>query len=144
MNKNVNMLSNIQQIYLIGVVCAVIIILYGIYRCKNPDFKDPLNIRMETENKTISNIFNGWAMSHFVFYATLGYFYPQHYIAIFIMGVIWELYEMFLQSEQPWYVKYIGNCNVGTDQTTSPWWYGQYEDIIVNGTGILLGVYLSH
>lgn len=60
------------------------------------------------------------------------------------MGVIWELYEMFLQSEQPWYVKYIGNCQLGTDHYNdgSAWWYGQYEDIFVNGLGIILGVVL--
>ena len=136
-------LTNIQQIYIIGITCAVIIILYGIYRCKNPTFEDPLNVRLNTEYKFVSNIFNGWALSHFIFYMILGYMYSDNYIALFIMGVIWELYEMFLQSEQPWYVDLIGNCNVGTDQKTTPWWYGQYEDIIVNGIGIMVGVYLA-
>jgi len=132
-------LHKIIQIILITSITAILIIIYGVYRCKNPDFHDPLGIHFTTKSKMLNNMLNGWAISHFMYYTILTYLYPEYWMLIFVIGCIWEIYEMFLQSNQPWYVKYIGNCTVTTDSSTKPWWYGQFEDIIMNTLGISFG-----
>lgn len=73
-------------------------------------------IESEEESKKIDKcLFTSWNASHFILYLILGYYYPQYYIKLALLGVAFEGYE---------HVKY--DCADGMD-------------IIANIAGLTLG-----
>jgi len=97
--------------------------------------------------KINNTIINGWLISHFIVFMIAGYTYPDQFYFIMLMGIFWEFIEMCIG-----YIKYIpilknimynneilGNTLRAKDEN---WWYGQYEDIIVNLFGLVIGKYV--
>lgn len=85
---------------------------------------------------------DGWGITHFAFYMALAFFYPQHLITIFLLGVLWELLESFFK-EHPFY---ISKCEykLNTDrEDNGRFWYGRWQDIVMNSLGMAAGYGLT-
>ena len=122
-------------------VCASLIIVYGTIRCKIPGFSDPLTFAPVPA--PWNRFLDGWGIAHFLFYGMLGYLYPSRWLFITICGVAWELIETVFK-DHPFY---LSKCNYSTDSKQAGeagWWYGRWEDIIMNTMGMVLGIALSH
>lgn len=132
-------------IFVSCIVCVLFIVFYGSYRCQHPDFTDPLTKSFFPY--PLNNFFDGWGMLHLFFFTILAYFFPQHVFLIFILGLVWELIECVLK-ERPFYISKCASYNmINTDaekNNKSPWWYGRWEDIVMNTCGILLGLWLNN
>jgi hypothetical protein len=111
--------------------------LYGTFRCSNPNFKDPL-IGGLTNNIEANKFLDGWGVSHFLFYFLLTLFFPQHWLFITLIGISWEIIET-----RPFYIL---NCKaydlIKTDPDYTPWWYGRWQDIIMNSSGVTLAIFI--
>ena len=119
------------------VVCAVLIFMYGNYRCDNPDFKDPLETRLGIGE------LDGWSLSHLLFFMFIGYHFKGKYlIAAFLLGVLWELFEHYYGEERPGWLGGYGVCDMLTDRLDGSWWYGKWSDIVINLIGLVLGSHL--
>jgi len=119
------------------VVCAVLIFMYGNYRCDNPDFKDPLQTKLGIWD------LDGWSLSHLLFYMFIGYHFKGKYlIAAFLLGVLWELFEHYYGEERPGWLGGYGDCDMQTDRLDGSWWYGKWSDIVINLIGLVLGSHL--
>jgi hypothetical protein len=126
------------QIIVIGLLCMLSIILYGTYRCKNTEFKDPFT--QSFVPPPWDKFLDGWGILHFLFYMILAYFYPTHLLLIFMMGVGWEILESYFY-DHPFYLSKC-NYNLSTDGVAG-WWYGRWQDIVMNSLGIIVGYYLA-
>jgi hypothetical protein len=110
-----------------------IIFIYGLCLCIFR-FKDYLH----TE---INSHINFWVISHFFFYLIIGYFFPETFWLSMTIGVVWEIYEDFLEKFSKKHLSLISLKICKLDNFT--WWYGRYEDVIANMLGFLLGQYMS-
>lgn len=90
-----------------------------------------------------------WAVTHFAFFAILGFMFPQHLLLLTLVGIIWEFIETLLGTRE---IKLSGrrlmligstdeNGNV-TDPEKDKWWYGRVSDIAFNTVGIVIGITL--
>lgn len=122
------------------------ILLYGLYRCKNKEFKDPL-----INGKKICRVCDMWSVSHLVFNFILGYMYPNNLYFIIFMGLLWELFEYLIQSDYvnniPVFQNIIGISKCKDDKILSNkkmhWVYYELTDIPMNIIGAILGVYFK-
>ena len=106
---------------------------YGKYRCTHKEFKDPL------ETPLFAGL-DGWSATHFFFFLSLGYFFPDTFILSMAIGVGWELFEHYYGKERPGWLGGYGDCNdLATDRVEGNWWYGKWTDIVCNAAGFLLG-----
>jgi len=85
-------------------------------------YNDPLIIPLHTELP-----FDKWQLSHFFVYMIVASLYPHYKYTLFGVGIIWETIEVILGQ-----------------LSNNIWWYGTPKDIIANGLGILVGLYLLH
>ena len=116
----------------------VFIFLYGIYRCRNSNF-DPFKPPL------IDSVpwMDGWAFVHFLVYFLIGRGVrvlnrsPWYLILTFAFGIAWEAFEWFAGNQPPGWL--YGDCRMSTDKEDGKWWYGQWTDILMNGTGLLHG-----
>ena len=139
-------LSDKQQIFIICFSVGLSILFYGIYRCNNKEFKDPL-----IKGKDICRVCDLWSISHFVFNFILGYLYPTHGYFIFALGLIWETFEYLIQHEYLNNVPIIKNIiDISKCKHThllsdkkQHWVYYELTDIPMNIAGLLLGIYYS-
>lgn len=120
-----------------GLVVATIV-GYGTFRCTQKDYVDPLTKSLLPA--PFDGFTDGWAFLHFACFCLITYLFPQHYILIWILGVSWEIIE-FIFKDHPFY---FSDCKYKlTTDKDEGWWYGRYEDIIVNTLGMYLGYYMS-
>lgn len=125
-------------IILLGMVCITSIVLYGTYRCMNTSFSDPLTIAFAPP--PFDKYLDGWGLSHLLFFMLLGYLFPSHLLFSFFSGVAWELFE-YSMKDHPFY---LSSCKY--DMTTHKgegWWYGRWQDIVMNSIGLWIGSVLS-
>lgn len=116
-------------------VCAIIvfgIVAYGTFRCKHQNFKDPLTVSFL--GPPWDNFLDGWGLLHFGFFALLGYMFPSKLWFSFCLGVAWEMFEYGVK-DRPFY---ISKCDYDTDGGKT-WWYGRWQDIIMNSLGLAAG-----
>lgn len=130
--------SRFTTILLYELIPIIVIFSYGSYRCGNKTFKDPL------EKKIVE--LDGWSMTHIIWNMLIGYLFPKtnELIIVFILGLLWELFEHYAGKQRQGWLGGYGDCNdLLTDNTkTGNWWYGKYSDIICNTIGLLLGSYI--
>lgn len=120
--------------------CVAIIVLYGMFRCNSPSFKDPLTFSLFPS--PFDNFLDGWGLSHFLFFMLLGYWFPTIELVIFswILGVLWEVIEYSIK-ERPFY---LSRCNYKLkSRNGGDWWYGRWQDIVMNTLGLLAGWILA-
>lgn len=123
----------------IGLLCVSGIIWYGTFRCKNPEFTDPLTFSL-TDKWGLDKYFDGWGMSHLFFFMLLGYLFPRRkqLLFSFVLGVLWELAEYSIKE----YPFYLTACQIKTHKGEG-WWYGRWQDIVMNSVGLWMGASLS-
>lgn len=132
------LISPYIQVLIIGSISILSIIIYGTYRCKHKEFKDPLTLSFIGE--PWDKFLDGWGIIHFLFYMMLVYLYPAQWKLIFIYGVSWEILESYFY-DHPFY---LSECsyNLATDDVPG-WWYGRWQDVIMNSLGMMVGYYLA-
>ena len=134
-------------IYFLSVGISVFI--YGKYRCEYKDNVDYLAL------EPISGI-DGWIISHVIAFAIAGVLFPDTFYTTMVLGILWELFEMYLGITKPDILDGVTNC--GTEKSEikykgvhlkSPsgqnegyWWYGKKEDILADAIGFLFGKYV--
>jgi len=116
-------------------LCVLTIVGYGSFRCRTATFTDPLTFTLAPP--PLDKYLDGWGISHFTFFATLAYFYPSQWVLIWLLGVFWELFEYSVK-DRPFY---LSRCHydIATDKGEG-WWYGRWQDIVMNSLGIALGL----
>lgn len=110
---------------------------YGTYRCKTSNFKDPLTYSLF--GPPLSNFLDGWGISHLLFYMALTYVYPHEWMFISVIGVLWEVLEHTVK-DKPFY---LSKCNYKLETNRGGWWYGRWEDIVMNSIGVVIGYHLG-
>lgn len=126
------------SISIIFLLCVLSIVAYGTLRCRVKDFKDP--IAQSFVPAPYDRFLDGWGILHFIFYGVLAYMYPKKYCLLFIWvgGIIWEIVESIFK-DHPFY---ISKCNYTFDTDKGSWWYGRWQDIVMNSAGMLCGYYI--
>lgn len=124
-----------MEITAICAVCVGVIVGYGTWRCKNPEFTDPLTQTL-VGGRSMSSFTDGWGLTHFTFFALLTFLYPKQALEIFGAGVIWEIIESTIK-DRPFY---LSSCHVRvTTDIQAGWWYGRWQDIVMNSLGQCIG-----
>ena len=140
-----------KRIFRDAAIVAIIIVIYGIYFHQGGyDFMStslcsldflPTEGIFESDPPVKSDFFL-WSLSHYIFYAVLAYKY-DNYILLFIIGVLWEVFESCLG-------KFLKNRQVdigkfkGLTHYSEQWVIGNYSDIIFNTLGIFTGIFLKN
>ena len=117
----------------VGVLCVMYFVVLRI-ACRKKAFQycDILNFRIFPWGKECCS---AWPLSHFVMFMILGFFFPDCWLTLFIMGLLWEGWEFISGTfQKKHYVK-----NDGKMQYTEKWWQANIYDIFFNGAGILVG-----
>lgn len=115
---------------------VMIIIIYGTIRCKGA-FVDPLTYAPVPP--PWDKFLDGWGLSHLLFYAILGYLFPNRLLFITILGISWEFVESMFK-DHPFY---LSKCNYLESDDTDGWWYGRWQDIVMNTSGIIIGAWIA-
>jgi len=122
-------------IIIIGVVIAIGYFLYVYAFSQNIIHTDPFNKSWFSVGPIQ---FGFWPLSHFILYLILGFLFPECWLILMILGIIWEGIEfltgVLLEKEQKHRndVLYSGK-----------WWRGNLYDPLFNGLGLLTGWYIS-
>jgi|LakMenE18May11ns_1017448.scaffolds.fasta_scaffold9473562_1 hypothetical protein len=127
-----NIISFYKLMLIVSVV-AILILIYGTVRRCYLNIDDPL---MKTLfNEKYKNYLDGWGLSHVIFYALLTQLYPQYWLSISIIGILWEITEHILRTN----IVYMYKCHLNPDTNVDEWWYGRWQDIVMNTIGQILG-----
>jgi hypothetical protein len=128
-------------ICIIYIIVATCVLFYGKYSLLNPLFKDPL---LEVVVMEKPFVLDGWSLTHFYLYIAMGYFFPRYIFILFAMGIIWELFEFYLQHTSAKIYLQLFNLEKKVKISTSnPWWHGSYSDFFVNALGLFIGQFLQ-
>lgn len=134
---------------IIFLIIASSVFVYGKIRCllkDNKKFKDPLSFH--------TNIYvDGWLLSHFVLFLFIGYKFPNSFCLSMIFGILWEIIEILIGTYEPGILKGISNCsaidlkkeniiNVNSNDNLN-WFYGRYEDMIIDFLGFVTGYFIN-
>ena len=113
------------EILIVSIYLILLIIIYRI--CLQwfgvELYNDPLIVKLHPDLP-----FDKWQLSHFIVFMIAASLYPHYKYTLLVFGIIWEIIEVIL-----------GHIYAGSN---SVWWYGTPKDIIADGLGILVGVYL--
>jgi len=128
---------------------GISVFIYGKYRCEYKDNIDYLAA------EPIGGI-DGWIISHITAFAIAGVLFPDTFYTTMVLGILWEVFEMYLGITKPDILDGITNC--GTEKSEkkyngvnlkSPsgqnkgyWWYGKKEDVLADAIGFLFGKYV--
>jgi len=141
MNMNILKRYKVNSYLLISIFFGIVIasiVGYGTFRCTRKDYVDPLTKSLLPA--PFDGFTDGWAFLHFSCFGLITYLFPKNYILIWVLGVSWEIVE-FIFKDHPFY---FSDCKYKlTTDKDEGWWYGRYEDIIVNTLGMYLGYVLS-
>jgi hypothetical protein len=118
MNKQ---LRNILVIYTLTVTFWVALVLYREYKKSDVAI---LRQGIQFLNSTLN--LNGWSLMHFINYIMLGFFAPDYWKELILVGFIFELVEIPLSKMS----QFIDSKIV--------------SDTIVNSAGVLVGWALHH
>jgi hypothetical protein len=130
--------KNVQLWWVSGilVLCVMSIVLYGTYRCRASEFQDPLTQSL-IDRPPWNRFLDGWGVLHFWFFALLTFHFPTCWVQILVAGILWEVIEMMFKERH----YYLAKCNSATESKN--WWYGRWEDIVMNSLGMLCGLWLA-
>jgi hypothetical protein len=124
----------ITEICIVSISLILLIIIYRI--CLQwfgvELYNDPLIVKLHPDLP-----FDKWQLSHFIVYMIAASLYPHYKYTLFVFGVIWEIVEVILGK-----IFITDIDTISKIDKINQWWYGSPYDIIANGLGILVGVYL--
>ncbi len=129
--------GSIITVFIIGTIFA-----YGHYRCRHPEFKDPLEKPLFEKVPWL----DGWGYTHFITFFLIGLCLRGNWkpLLVFVgVGVAWELFEHVVGKDRPGWMGGYGGCKMSTDREDGNWWYGKWADVGLNAIGILLGFSIS-
>ena len=127
------LLSPISYIIIFIFLYIILFYILGISVGSDPFLWEP-------SIKYLSRYLNIWTLSHFFFFAWIGYHYPDCLEAAMVYGIAWETFEFSLGEFFPKFFPKIANR---IDPTWTLWYYGRYEDIIMNFLGFVVGKYFK-
>lgn len=92
----------------------------------------------------LGNNFSGWAISHFLLYTVLGFFFPQYFLFCMVAGIIWEMIEYlacYFNKSSSNFVR-LSDADIFYKE----WWNGNLMDIVFNFSGFIFGsgLYFQH
>lgn len=103
--------ENSFNILVILTYVAILLHIFAFVRCTLNKYN--INIDIMSMNKKNSKIFNGWALSHLLLYVYIGYHYPDNYLFVIIIGILWEIYEYNFSTNDIFINNiYIGLCGI--------------------------------
>lgn len=126
------------------IIVVIVIIVYG-YIIRKTQTKDFL------EKKVIDHPscpgFDGWAVTHFFFFALLGLLYPGQHLQFAIIGLAWEGVEHFLgtnkiETSSGKRLQLVGDQDEDGRPTgnNDSWWYGRFvTDTSFDMAGYIVG-----
>lgn len=114
-------------------LCTLSIMAYGTYRCNNTNYKDPLTGSLF--GPPLNNFLDGWGITHLLFYTALTFAYPSEWLFISAMGVVWEVIEHSVK-DKPFY---LSKCKYNMETDKGGWWYGRWQDVVMNSLGVVIG-----
>jgi len=139
-----------------GIICASLITTYyGVLKYKTKNKNDEAS--QDILNNCVIELSNGtcyswWPVSHFIFYAIIGWFYPTQFIPAMLMGILWEGIEWTIgeytqnsnEIKDIKDIKDIKSKNIydtirNKKQYIDQWWQGNTNDILFNAAGFLAG-----
>ena len=129
-------MNNNYKVLLLAAVCFLVICFYGQYRCNNPDYHDPLMQKLGILD------LDGWSITHFAFFALLGYLYPDTFWLSMGLGISWEAFEHILGKNRPAILGGFGDCVTTDPGIQGSWWFGRVSDILMNLIGFIFGAWL--
>jgi len=110
-------------------ICMTAIFIRGFLRCKY-NMSDFLLIKLNIGD------LDGWSVTHVLYNLFLGYQFPNLFVEIMLLGIIWEILETIFG-----YFPGVFDCKVTTD--ADDWWFGRVSDIIMNFIGASIGYSLK-
>ena len=101
---------------------------------------DPMNKKMFSIGKfPISQ----WPFSHFILYMSLAFVLPRGWWLIILVGITWEGVELLMKHLQKKPQKVARTRINASEYTYLTYWESTFEDIILNISGVALGVGLA-
>jgi len=138
------MKNDLLNLYLVCTLMANIIMLYFLFLRKKFNGKvttnDALNRKITDIPGLGKNCCSWWPISHFVFFFLLSYKWPQYWLHLVLLGIVWEVYEVVYGKAGS--QKKFKKTRVGNKIESENWWSSSAKDILFNGMGILLGTTL--
>jgi len=64
----------------------------------------------EIDTKCTRREFYGVQYNHFVFFIILGFVFPSYFFVIQFLGILFELFEYYLDKNNDFVIKYINGC----------------------------------
>jgi len=124
------------------VVAVIAIVLYGfiLRATKTRDF-----LGKTIFNHPLLQNFDGWSVTHFLFFGLLGVLYPGRPLQFLIVGAGWEVIETLLGQYKFGMtgsrLQLIGEQDDDGNLTGNEdaYWYGKESDIVVDMAGYCLG-----
>jgi hypothetical protein len=125
-------------------VCLAAIVVYGVFRARFPTFQDPMQTSLVERPLLLHDLTDGWALSHFLFFAYMAKTFPQRAWTLFLLGVAWEVTEHVLrQTNMMWKIARRSGIADKTVHNVDQWWYARFADIVANAAGIAVGLWLA-
>ncbi len=129
-------------------VAATLIIVYSTYRCKYKGFVDPFQgFPFGGQHTVLSSILDGWSFLHFCVFMFFGYMYPDKFLLVTIMGILWELFEWATSNTEIPQLKWIRGlslCGSDADKKDGHFYYAKLSDIFMNVAGFKVGLLLAN
>ena len=117
-----NMYNRLYGVLLMAAIFAVSMYVVGVVSC-NCDYDTGFCKRYE---------FYGVQFSHFFFFTFLGFYFPSYFVLIQTGGVLWEVFEYYLEQNEEIAKHYFGGClseKPATQTFNPPYFYRVYRDI---------------
>lgn len=81
-----------------------------------------------------------WSLSHFLLFAVIGYIIPNHITEFALIGAGWEVFEdCMANDENKKLVSCDGAKSILCHGFKDSYWYGKWDDIIMNTAGYIVG-----
>ncbi len=121
-----------KNLFVTSLITVASIFIYGFIKARWLNNFDILQFKLGLWD------FDGWSLTHLVFYFMLTHICPQKWKIIFIAGVMWEVIESAIGT--PGMI--TRNMHL-TDPKDKVWWYGKVSDIVINTIGIMIALVVS-
>ena len=136
-----------KQLYITVFTTGLSIVIYWIVLAKIYDnsqihYRDVLNKQVIDIPWLGKNCCSWWPLSHLLSFALWGFLWPRHGWKLFVIGILWEIVEFIGGYFQKKTAKHH-TTNVNGKLEYENWWSASNKDIVFNGAGILIGIYLK-
>tara|TARA_B110000259_G_scaffold184335_1_gene231195 strand:+ start:2425 stop:2919 length:495 start_codon:yes stop_codon:yes gene_type:complete len=118
-------------------IIAIMFIIYLIFNKLNC----PCNVPDEKlKDVCYRNEFYGVQLNHLYFYILLGYLFPDYLITMHILGLLWEIIELYLDKNDAIVLKYnLGGC-LKINKTNNPNIVGKNHNKYLNPVDKFLNI----